>query len=115
MPSGLVEPSPPAEHAVQLVDQEHDGLVALVDRHRSVHFRTIALDVSLRAKAPPWRLRRIVLEFHPESDDAFLVAEQTRRLLLDERFKGRCEVEVDTGNNHFTRRDVIAHDLSFRS
>jgi uncharacterized protein len=95
--AGLRELGAADEHAVELIDQEGDGLVALVGGDGGVHVGPVDGDVAFGGEAVGDILLRVALELHPEADDALLVPEEAFRLVLDELLQGRGELEVDAG------------------
>jgi hypothetical protein len=85
------------QHAIELVDQHRNRLVALVRLNGRIHVRTLNLDMTLGLELDANRRIAIALQFHPHADDAFLVAKQSLGLLADERLQGRRQLEVNAG------------------
>jgi uncharacterized protein len=95
--AGFEELGALGEHAVKLVHEEVDGLVALVGGDGGVHVGTVDDDVALGGEAVVDVLLRVALEFNAEADDALFVAEEAFRLVAHELFQRRGEIEVDAG------------------
>ena len=98
-----------AEQPIELVHQQVDRLVALSLDHRGVDVRPVDHEMTLGREALPRGLLRVALQFHPDADDPFLVAEQSLHLLHHVRFHGRGEVEVNSGDDYFVRLVSLVH------
>jgi len=95
--AGLEELGALGEHAVELVHQEVDGLVAFVGGDGCVHVGAVDDDVALGGEAVVDVLLHVALEFDANSDDALLVAEEAFGLVMHELLQRRGEFEVDAG------------------
>lgn len=107
----LVEVMPLAEHAVEFVDEERDGLVAFVGLDHGVHVGPLDFDVTLGLEPVGDRLVAVALQFHADAHDAVLVTKQSFRFLSNKRFKGRGEFEVNSGDDEFVAV-LSVHDTS---
>ena len=97
MATGLEELRALGEHAVELVHQEVDGLVALVGGDGGVHVGAVDDDMAFGGEAVFDVLLRVALEFDTEANDSLLVAEEALGLVVHKLFQRRGEIEVDTG------------------
>ncbi len=107
MAAGLFQLVALGEHAVELVHEEVHGLVALVAGDGGVEVGAVDGNVSLGGEAMGDGLFGVALQFHPHADDAFLVAEETVRLVVDELLQRGCEIEVNAGYDQV----VVIHDF----
>ena len=110
--AGLLQLGATAEHAVELIHQEGDGLVAFVLGDGGVHVGAVDGDVALGGEAVGDVLFGIALELNAEADDALLVTEEADRFFLHELLEGRGEVEVDAGHDDIVT-DVFSVHSSF--
>lgn len=97
------------EHSIQLVDQQRDCLVAVVAADVGVHLGSVAGEVALRHKPTVTRTPFPALQFHPNADDAPLVAKEPRRLLTHKGLQRRRESEVEARNDYLGRIGLV-HD-----
>ncbi len=84
-----------AEHAVEFVDEEGDGLVALVGLNGGVHVGAVDFDVAFGFEPVGDGFVAVAFQLHADSHDAILVTKQSLGFLSHERFKGRSEVEMN--------------------
>ena len=89
------------EHAVELVDQHGDGLVALVGLHGGIHVGAVDLDMALGGELHTVRGITITLELNAEPHDALLVTKQSLGFLPDERLERRGQIKVNAGDDYF--------------
>ncbi len=89
----------PLQHAIELVDQHRNGLVALVRLHGCIHVGTVDLDVPLGFELHADRRGPVAFQFHAETHDALPVTEQSVGFLPDERLERWGEVQVDAGDD----------------
>jgi len=89
------------EHAVELVHEKGDRLVALVGLDGGIHIGALDLDVALCLELDAGRRGAIAFQLHAEAHDAFLVSEQSLGLLAHERLERRGELEVDARYDYF--------------
>ncbi len=97
MTTGFEELGALGEHAVELVHQEIDGLVAFVGGDGGVHVGAVDDDVALGGEAMLDVLLHVALEFDANADDALLMAEEAFGLVMHELLQRRGEFEVDAG------------------
>lgn len=97
MAAGFEELRALGEHAVELVHQEVDGLVAVVGGDGGVHVGAIDDNVAFGGEAVFDVLLHVAFELNAEADDALLVAEEAIGLVVHELFQRRGEIEVDAG------------------
>ena len=97
MAAGLKELGALGEHAVEFVDEERDGLVALVGGDGGIHVGAVDGDVAFGGEAVGDVLLGVALKFDAEANDALLMAKEPVSLLVDELLKGGSEFEVDSG------------------
>lgn len=93
--AGLLEVVALAEHAVEFVDEQRDGLVALVGLNGGVHVGAVDFDVAFGLEPMGDRLIAVAFQFHADPHDAVVVTKQSLGFLAHERFKGRCELEMN--------------------
>jgi hypothetical protein len=87
------------QHAIELVDEHGDRLVTFIRLDRCIHVRALNLDVALGLELDAGRRIAIAFQFNPHADDALLVAKQSIGFLADERLQGRCQLEVNAGDD----------------
>lgn len=97
MAAGLKELGALGEHAIQLVHEEVDRLVALVGGDGCVHVGAVDGDVAFRGEAMGDVLLGVALKFDAEADDALFMTEEAGGLVVHELFQRRGEFEVDAG------------------
>ena len=85
------------QHAIELVDEHGNRLVAFVRLNGRIHVGALDLDMSLGRELHSNRRVAVTLQFNPHSDDAFLVPKQSLGFLSNERLQGRCQIEVNAG------------------
>lgn len=73
-----------AQHAVEFVDEEGDGLVALVSGDGGVHVGAVDGQVAFGGEAMGDVLFGVAFQFDAQTDDAFLVAEEPVNLFVHE-------------------------------
>lgn len=105
----LIQLGAAMEHAIEFVDEERHGLVALVGRHHGVERGPGDGDMTFRGKTFCNRLFRIALEFYAYARYPLLMSEQSLGFFLDKGFQGRGEVEVDAGDDQFVLRSMSVH------
>jgi len=91
----------PAEHAVEFVDQERDGLVTFVGLHRGVDVGSMNHHMAFGLEPGGDSFLGIAFEVKADAHDLLLVAEQTLGFFLDEGFERRSQLEVNPGNDEF--------------
>jgi hypothetical protein len=96
---GLGRARPPAEHAVELVDQFIERFLRLVAVHARDQVRSADLDVSLGDKRMARVARLVVLEIEADANDVFLVPEQADGLLPGRGVEGLGEVEMHAADD----------------
>ena len=107
-----------AEHAVELVDQERDRLVAFVGFDGGVHVGTVDGDVAFGFEAGANGFFGVALQLNADAHDALLVAKQSFGFLLHEGFERRSQLEMNAGNDQFVvvlSVHVSAYVLVYRS
>src|SRR6188472_650114 len=72
------------QHAIELVDQHGNRLVAFVRLNGRIHVGAVDFDVALGLELDPDRGVAIALQFHAHPDDALLVPKQSLAFLPDE-------------------------------
>jgi hypothetical protein len=87
------------QHAIELVDQHGNRLVALTPLDGGIHVRAVNLDVAFGRELDAGRGAAITLQFHAHPYDAFLVAKQSRGLLMNERLKRGRQFKVNAGDD----------------
>lgn len=87
------------QHAIELVDQHGYRLVTFVRLNGRIHVRTLNLNMAFGCELDSDRGVTVALQFHAHPNDAFLVAKQPLGFLADERLQGRCQLEVDAGDD----------------
>ena len=107
LPLDLVPAGAPAEHPVELLDEDRDGLVALVGLDDRVHRGLVDQDVPLRLEPSRHVYLGIEFQLDPQADDAVLVSEQSVGFLCDEGLDGGSEVEMNAGHDQFTTGGFI--------
>jgi uncharacterized protein len=114
MAAGFLELGATTEHAVELVNEEGDGLVALIFGDRGVHVGAVDGYVAFGGEAMGDVLFRVAFELDAEADYALFMTEEADRFLLHELLEGRREVEVDAGHDDIIT-DVFSVHSSFLS
>jgi len=84
-----------AEHAVEFVDEERDGFVALVGLNSGVHVGAVDFDVAFGLEPVGDGFVAVAFQLHADPHDAVLVTKQSLGFLSHERFKGRSELEMN--------------------
>lgn len=97
MAAGFEELGALGEHAVQLVHEKIDGLVALVGGDGGVHVGAVDGDVALGGESMGDVLLGVALELDAQADDALFMTEEAGGLVVHELFQRRGEIEVDAG------------------
>ena len=87
------------QHAIELVDEHGNRLVAFVPLDGCIHVRAMNLDVALGRELDAGRGAAIALQLHAHPDDAFLVTKQSRGLLMNERLKRGRQFKVNAGDD----------------
>ena len=108
MAFGLLELGPAGQHAIKLVHQQGDGLVAFVGGNGGVHVGSVNGDVPLGGEPVGDVLLGVALEFHAHAHDAFLVTEKTIRLVVNELLKRGREFEMNAGYDQVVG---VIHDV----
>ena len=101
-----------AEHAVEFVDEQGDGLVALVGLDDGVHVRPVDFDVALGLEPMRDGFVAVALQLHANPHDAVLVTKQSLGFLSNERLKGGCEFEMNARDDEFVVV-LSVHDTPF--
>lgn len=107
MALGLLELVALGEHAVELIDEEIDGLVAFVGGNRGVEVGTVHGDVALGGEAVGDRLLGVALKLHAHTDYALVVTEKAVGFVMNKLLQGGSEFEVDAGYDQV----VVIHDF----
>ena len=89
------------QHPVELVDQHGDRFVAFVGLDDCIHVGPVDLDVALSLELHADRSVAIAFQFHAETHDAFLVAEESFGFLAYERLERRSQLKMNARNDHF--------------
>jgi|SRR5687768_4969676 len=87
------------QHAIEFVDQHGNRLMTLIGLDGCIHVRALNLDVTLSLELDTNRGIAVALQFNPHANDAFLMAKQSLGLLANERLEGRCQLEVNAGDD----------------
>jgi hypothetical protein len=88
------------QHPVELVDQHGDGLVAFVRLDGRIHIGPLDLDMSFGLELYSSRRTAIAFQLDAYAHDALLVTKQSVGFLADERLEGRCQFEVNAGDDY---------------
>ena len=64
-----------------------------------IHVRALNLNVTLGLELDSNRGVAVTLQFYAHPDDALFMAKQSLGLLADERLQGRCQLEVNAGDD----------------
>jgi hypothetical protein len=75
------------EHSIELVDEQRDGLVALIRLHDGIHVGALDLNMALGLELHADRWIPVAFQFHADAHDALLVTEQSLGFLTDERLQ----------------------------
>ncbi len=89
------------QHPVELVDQHGNSLMAVIGLDDRIHIGPMNLDVALSLELHADRSASVAFQFHADTHDAFLMAEETFGLLVDECLERRGQLKVNAGNDHF--------------
>ena len=90
------------QHMVDLVDEQVDGFVHVLGLHGAVDIRPADFHVDLGDELVLAVMRAVALEFKANPHDVGFVAKKSLHFLLHVILKGRSQVEVDAGHDHFT-------------
>ncbi len=93
--AGFLEVVPLAEHAIEFVDQERDGFVALVGLNGGVHVGAVDFDVAFGLEPVGDGFGAVAFQLHANPHDAVVVTKQSLGFLAHERFQGRCKLEMN--------------------
>lgn len=89
------------QHAVEFVHQHGDGFVAVISLNDGVQIGPMNLDVALSLELHADRSAAITFQFHADTHDAFLMAEETFGLLANEGLERRSQLKMNARNDHF--------------
>jgi hypothetical protein len=103
------------EHAIEFIDQQRHGFVALIGGDGRVHVGAMDGDMAFGRETFVDGLAWVAFQFHAEANDALLVTKQSLRFLDHELLEGRGEVEVDTGHDYIVWMAIIIHGFGFLS
>lgn len=87
------------QHAIQLIDQHGNCLMAFIGLHGRIHVRALNLDMTLGFELDSDRWIAVTLQFNAHPDDALLVAKQSFGFLTDKRLERRCQIQVNAGDD----------------
>ena len=88
------------QHAIELVDQHRNRLVTIVGLDGGVHVRPLNLDMTLGLELDSDGRIAVAFQFNTHPDDALLMAKQSFGFLADIRLEGRCQLEVNAGDDY---------------
>lgn len=89
------------QHPVELVDQHGNRLVTLVRLDGRIHIRPLDLDVTLGRELHASCRTAVAFQLDTNANNPLRVAKQSIGFLPDERLEGRCQFEVDAGDDEF--------------
>ena len=98
-----------AKQTVEFVDEQVDGLVAVISVDACIHVRATDFNMALGREAFTGNLLGVTFELHPYAHDTFLVSKQSLDLLLNERLHSRGKFKMNARDDHFVRWMGVVH------
>ncbi len=89
------------QHSVEFIDEHRNRFMAVVGLYDRIHVGPVDCDVALGLELHADHRTAIAFQFHADTHDAFLVAEETFGFLVDKGLERWSQLKVNARNDHF--------------